>query len=104
MGQKGVEERVPLSKVSEGIQRVNINLTHANSGPHEPDEHCVETEFFGTEKGRDALRGELFCLSFDDLDSRECLATNFLDLAADLVEDLFREPGFGVVVVCNTPD
>lgn len=88
MGEEGVEEGV----------------SHSDSGPLEPEEDNGEAHLLVFEQGGDAVAGELAEGVLDDFHGGHLGADNFLGFAADLVEDVFAEPGLGLVPVGDAVD
>jgi hypothetical protein len=87
LGQEGVEEGV----------------AHSDGGPDEPEEDGGHGEAAAVEQGPDVVAGELAQIALDDLHGGELLVDDF-GVAADLVEDVFGEPGLALVEVGDSVD
>ena len=87
LGQEGVEQRV----------------AHSDGGPDDPEEDGGHGELAAIEEGLDAVARELAQVALDDLKGRELLADD-LGVAANLVEDVFGEPGLALVEVGDSVD
>lgn len=86
--QEGVEERV----------------AHADGGPHEPDERRGSAKLPAVEERADAASAELGKVALNQFDGAQLLALDDFRVAANLVENLLGQPGFGLVVVRDATD
>ena len=98
---RGGRRRLALARVGEVLRQKGIKkrVAHADGGPAEPDEGRHRAEFSRREKGRDALRRELLERPPYDLAGCEFLVGRRGAHAADLVQDVLRQPGFRFVLV-----
>lgn len=84
-------------------ESVEERVAHSDEGPDEPEEDGGHGELAAGEEGTDAVAGELAQVALDDLDSGQFLVGD-LGVTADLVENVFGEPGLAFVEVGNPVD
>jgi len=84
----------------EGIEK---RVAHSDKCPDKPEEYGGHGEVAAIEERLDAVAGEFTQVALYDFEGRELLVDD-LRVAADLVENVFGEPGLALVEVGDSVD